>query len=438
MHLDPLEFAQEMSAFLGWYYVVAAVCNAGAVCYCLIRRRFFWMLVWAAAAGGFGVAAYRAFDGHAPALSEAAKTQIDGFIGPVSFTVGTFVFLAIMYLGRRLFVIPAVAWAGLNAALLFVGASMTDPEFAAVVTKPDNVPIVAMVFLLGIFTWWGTAQAVENDGRLAQGRPPREKNYDQKVLVWPDVVYLELIGMILATVVLLVWSLAIQAPLEEPANPVVTPNPSKAPWYFLGLQEMLVYFDASIAGVTLPVLTIVGLMAIPYLDFNEKGDGYYTIKQRRFAYLVFQFGFLQLWILLILIGTFMRGPNWCFFGLYEFRDPHKIVAASNIKLSELFWTVWLGQSLPQASTAAGFMARSAAIVWREIAGLAFMCVYFVGLPVFLSRTLLRSFCRQMGLMRYSIMILLLLLMLMLPIKMVLRWTLNVSYIVSIPEYFANF
>ena len=84
------------------------------------------------------------------------------------------------------------------------------------------------------------------------------------------------------------------------------------------------------------------------------------------------------------------------------------------------------------------MARSAAIVWREIAGLAFRCVYFVGLPVFLSRTLLRSFCRQMGLMRYSIMILLLLLMLMLPIKMVLRWTLNVSYIVSIPEYFANF
>ncbi len=432
MHFDPHEFAQEMSNFLGWYYVVVAVW------YCLARRRFFWMLAWAAVTGGFAVAAYQAFDGHAIALSEAAKTQIDGLIGPVSFTVGTFVFLTVMYLGRRLFVIPAVAWAGLNAALLFMGASITDPEFAAVVTKPDNVPIVAMVFLLGIFTWWGTAQAVENDGRLAKGLPPREKDFDQKVLVWPDVVYLELIGMILATVVLLVWSLSIQAPLEEPANPVVTPNPSKAPWYFLGLQEMLVYFDASIAGVTLPVLTIVGLMAIPYLDFNEQGDGYYTIKQRRFAYLVFQFGFLQLWILLILIGTFMRGPNWCFFGLYEFRDPHKIVAASNIKLSEMFWTVWLGQSLPQVSAAAGFVARTATIVWREIAGLTLLGVYFVGLPVFLSRTFLRSFYQRMGLTRYTVMILLLLLMLMLPIKMVLRWTLNVSYIVSIPEYFANF
>ncbi|MBN2291795.1 MAG: hypothetical protein JXM70_05180 [Pirellulales bacterium] len=438
MHLDPQEFVADMAGFLGWYYVVVAACNAGAVWYCIARRRFFWMLVWAAVTVGFAVAAYQAFDGRAIALDEAVKTQIDAFIGPVSFTVGTFVFLVVMYLGRSFFVLPAVAWAGLNAALLFMGVSMTDPEFAAVVTKPDNVPIVAMVFLLGIFTWWGTAQAVENDRRLAQGRPPLEKDYDQKVLVWPDVVYLELIGMIIATVVLLVWSLAIQAPLEEPANPVVTPNPSKAPWYFLGLQEMLVYFDASIAGVILPVLMIVGLMAVPYLDFNEKGDGYYTIKQRRFAYIVFQFGFLQLWILLILIGTFMRGPNWCFFGLYEFRDPHKIVAASNIKLSELFWSVGLGQSVPQVAAGAGFIVRTATIIWREIAGLTFLGVYFVALPVLLSRTLLRSFYRQMGVTRYTIMIFMLLMMLMLPIKMVLRWTLNVSYIVSLPEYFANF
>ena len=88
-----------------------------------------------------------------------------------------------------------------------------------------------------------------------------------------------------------------------------TPNPSKAPWYFLGLQEMLVYFDPWMAGVVLPSLIVVGLMAIPYIDFNKQGNGYYTIKQRKFAYIIFQFGFLEMWVTLIVLGTFLRGPE---------------------------------------------------------------------------------------------------------------------------------
>ena len=82
---------------------------------------------------------------------------------------------------------------------------------------------------------------------------------------------------------LMVWSLTLNAPLEEPSNPNVTMNPAKAPWYFLGLQEMLVYFDPWIAGVIMPTLIIVGLMAVPYIDNNPLGNGYYTYRQRRFA-----------------------------------------------------------------------------------------------------------------------------------------------------------
>ncbi|MGC3968100.1 MAG: hypothetical protein QM775_12235 [Pirellulales bacterium] len=78
---------------------------------------------------------------------------------------------------------------------------------------------------------------------------------------------------------MLVWALALQAPLEEPASSVKTPNPSKAPWYFLGLQEMLVYYDPWYAGVVLPSIVVFGLMAIPFLDFNKAGNGYYTISQ---------------------------------------------------------------------------------------------------------------------------------------------------------------
>ena len=99
--------------------------------------------------------------------------------------------------------------------------------------------------------------------------------------MWPDLVYTELISLILCSVVLIVWSIFLKAPLEQPANRSMTPNPSKAPWYFLGLQEMLVYFDPWLAGVVLPGLIIVGLIAIPYIDKNPKGNGYYTFNERK-------------------------------------------------------------------------------------------------------------------------------------------------------------
>ena len=158
---------------------------------------------------------------------------------------------------------------------------------------------------------------MKNDDRIRQGLPPLEKLDDEKVLVWPDLVYTELICMIAITTLLLVWAIMLKAPLEAPSNPFKTPNPSKAPWYFLGLQEMLVYFDPWYAGVVLPSLVIFGLMAIPFLDFNKSGNGYYTIEQRKFSYIVFQLGFLELWVTLIILGTFLRGPNWNFFSPLE-------------------------------------------------------------------------------------------------------------------------
>lgn len=136
--------------------------------------------------------------------------------------------------------------------------------------------------------------------------------------------------------VLGVWSIMIDAPLEEPSDPTKTPNPSKAPWYFLALQEMLVYFDPWIAGVVLPGLIIAGLVAIPYIDTNPKGKGYYTIKERPFALAVFSFGFIVLWIVLMVVGTFLRGPGWNFFAPWEAWDPHLVVPLTNVNLSYLF------------------------------------------------------------------------------------------------------
>ena len=193
-----------------------------------------------------------------------------------------------------------------------MGLSAVDKAFQGIVTKPDNVPIVMLVFLLGFFTWLATAKAVKNDDRIRQGLPPLEKLDDEKVLVWPDLVYTELICMLAVTAFLLVWAILLKAPLEDPSNPVKTPNPSKAPWYFLGLQEMLVYFDPWYAGVVLPSLVIFGLMAIPFLDYNKKGNAYYTIEDRKFSYLVFQFGFLELWVTLIILGRFSAARTGTF------------------------------------------------------------------------------------------------------------------------------
>src|SRR5437588_189951 len=153
-----------------------------------------------------------------------------------------------------------------------------------------------------------------------------------KVHTWPYLVRAEFISGCVLLLVLLVWSITVDAPMEEPANPTKTPNPSKAPWYFLGLQEMLVYFDPWIAGVVLPSLIIVGLMVIPYVDINPKGNGYYTWSERKFAISTFVFGFLVLWVGMITIGVFFRGPGWNLFMPWDYWDPHKVVPLTNIDL----------------------------------------------------------------------------------------------------------
>ena len=212
-----------------------------------------------------------------------------------------------------------------------------DPNFRLIVTKPDNVPIVGLIFLLVFFVWFSIREGVLNDRRIAAGQGPIEKAESDRVWVWPDLVYTELISLIACSVILIVWSIFLKAPLEQPANPANTPNPSKAPWYFLGLQEMLVYFDPWLAGVVLPSLIIVGLICIPYIDKNPKGNGYYTFSERKAEIAIFLFGFAVLWASLIVLGTFLRGPNWNFFGPFEYWDIHKLAALTNVNLSEYVW-----------------------------------------------------------------------------------------------------
>jgi hypothetical protein len=439
---DPIPFHERAAGLLGPYYLILAALNVGAALLLWLRwNRPVQAGIWAAVAAVYTIVAAFIGSGTLLGMPKGAQDVINSILtgnkGAVIYTVGTTVLLIVLYVGRRFFVQPPVAWTLLNVALLLLGASMVSPPFREIVAKEDNVPIVGLVFLLGFFTWLAAYRAVQNDDRANAGLPPLEKEDNEKVLVWPDLVYTELICMIAITVVLIVWAILIKAPLEEPASSVKTPNPSKAPWYFLGLQEMLVYYDPWMAGVVLPSMIIVGLMAIPYIDFNKQGNGYYTIEQRPFAYIMFQIGFLELWVTLIVLGTFLRGPNWNFFGPYEPWDAHKVLALNNKNLSDILWIDLLGASLPKVTAEMGALEQLGVILKREGLGIILVLAYLLLLPPLLAVTLLRKFFARMGFIRYMVLANLLLFMAALPIKMFLRWTIDLKYIVAIPEVFLN-
>jgi hypothetical protein len=360
------------------------------------------------------------------AFVETIKHVINWLTAPSIFiTLASILFF--VAINRRGFWRPKVALAIAVGAMLFLGVSMLDSNFFLIVRKPDNVPIVAMLFLVGFFLWLSMYQAYENDERIAAGKAPMEASDGEadKTWVWPDLVYTELLCMIIGTIILVAWGLAFNAPIEEAANPARTPNPSKAPWYFLGLQEMLVYYDPWLAGVVFPSLIIGGLCAIPYIDTNPKGNGYYTFKERKVEISLFLFGFLILWVLLVILGTFLRGPNWNFFGPYEYWDLHKLEALVNVNLSEYFWVKMLHRGLPKA------------MLIRELPGILAVCVYVFVLPGALARKGLKKYYDKMGPWRYAIFVMLLLGMVALPIKMLLRWLFNLKYIVAMPEIFFN-
>ncbi len=138
-----------------------------------------------------------------------------------------------------------------------------------------------------------------------------EHGPDNTLQSWPHLMVRELLLFLLVFVVILGVSLLFNAPLEEAANPLHSTNPAKAPWYFVGIQE-LVSYSAFLGGIVAPVLIVLTLLLLPYLDRNPKGVGVWFSADRKLATILFTV-FVIAMIILILIGQFVRGPNW---GLY--------------------------------------------------------------------------------------------------------------------------
>lgn len=286
----------------------------------------------------------------------------------------------------------------------------------------------------------------------------RERSRDQ-VHVWPYLTRLELLAAIAVLIVLTVWSILVDAPLEAPANPALTPAVAKAPWYFVGLQEMLVYFDPWIAGVVLPGLIVAGLMLLPYLDPNPKGSGYYTFSQRWFAVSTFIFAFVVLWIGPILIGTFLRGPGWNLFWPWEAWDAHRVSLQPNQDLSE--WIAAAPASLGLATDGAfaeawqGFFSQPSVGIALGLTVLALFYAlgmrYFGHLVAMQGRIVQMIWRRDLGLAsfspqtfraalghrRYYVAGFFYVTMIGFAIKILLRLIFHIQYIVRLPWIDAN-
>jgi hypothetical protein len=301
-----------------------------------------------------------------------------------------------------------------------------------IVSAPDNVPIVGLLFLVPFYLWYGLRQSfandrlivqLEGDGKLAATHhrkvEPYQAGWEKEVHVWPFLLRIEFLAAIIVTLILMVWSIAINAPLEEPANPQLTMNPAKAPWYFLGLQEMLVYFDPWMAGVVMPTLIIFGLMVIPYIDENPLGAGYYTYRQRKYAILTFSFGFLVLWLTMIFIGTFIRGPGWMWFWPGQTWDHNRLIFEVNRDLPDIFGI----------TSMAGKFAIGAAAVLVFFVAAAFLVHKLCTLNAFN-----RRIYERMTIIQYLTLQVFATTMLLLPAKVLLRLLFRIKYVWVTPWF----
>jgi quinol-cytochrome oxidoreductase complex cytochrome b subunit len=132
-----------------------------------------------------------------------------------------------------------------------------------------------------------------------------DKRPDETVLTWPHLLRAEFLMAALISALLVVTSFLIKAPLEEMANAGITPHVAKAPWYFLGLQEILSYFNPTVAGVIVPTFYLAGLAIIPYVDRSP----YKAARDRKMIWIFF-LTLMVTGLLVTFVGMFFRGPGW--------------------------------------------------------------------------------------------------------------------------------
>ena len=234
---------------------------------------------------GTNIAAY------APVVGDQVKFLLLGghMIGPMTL-LRFYVLHCVILPGAMLMLISLHVWRVRKDGLSGAGAHAAPVEE------------VAGVFPASSKTY-GLMSLSRRPSASVESRDP-----DDEVFAWPHLLYRELLVALAVIVVLHAVSLIFMAPLEEIADPTRTPNPAKAPWYFLGLQE-LVHYSALIGGVIVPTVLVVALLVLPYVDRGSAGSGRWFAPERRLSNTVFTSVAILLAVLTV-IGTLFRGANW--------------------------------------------------------------------------------------------------------------------------------
>ncbi|GAX60459.1 cytochrome b subunit of the bc complex [Candidatus Scalindua japonica] len=227
---------------------------------------------------------------------------------------------------------------------------------------------------------------------------PKQQDYTVKHL--RDSVGIEFLAGLLFTFIIMVWSLFMDAPLKELANPSDTPLCERAPWYFIGLQELLIYFDPWLAGVVIPSILLAGLIVLPFIDPNkESGIGWYSFRVRPVAVSAFCFGY-AMWYILIIVGQFFRGPGRVFYWPWE--DKTIVKAVTQVEMTN----------------------------FHIVGGFAFFILYFSACLI-TPRLVFKKLYKSLGVTRYHIFVSLMAVMMLIPIKILLRYIFDVKYILSL-------
>ena len=146
----------------------------------------------------------------------------------------------------------------------------------------------------------------------------KEIDRDDTVMVWPHLLVRHAVAAGAILLIVMVMGVLFDAPLNNVANPQVTPNPEKAPWYFAALQELLFHFHPLVAGILVPGTIVIGLVALPYID----RCGFIKPRHRKVAVNTFTV-FMIIWIVLTLVGFMFRGPNWAW--VWPWEEWHGVV-----------------------------------------------------------------------------------------------------------------
>jgi hypothetical protein len=226
---------------------------------------------------------------------------------------------------------PAVAQSRAKAARVRAQKGAADPTKAVAAAKPAAAapaaaegaaakPAAAAAAPAARATAGGPAKKAVGNGTPVPERVQRllavvkpeaiqkiERQPMDRVNVWPHLMAAEFVALLVVLALITFFSVVVDAPLRQLANFNQTPNPSKAPWYFLGLQELLRYWHPQVAGVTIPTVIIIGLMAAPFIDRNPSTRP----DDRKLAIVLFTF-FVISFAVLGTIGMFFRGPGFNF------------------------------------------------------------------------------------------------------------------------------